>query len=479
MQDSKLITILKTLTAEEFYKFHEYVISPFFNKNKNITLLFNFIKKYYPKFSNNNFTKEKGFAYIFPGEKFNDSKLRVLMAKLLNLLEDYLAFLLLSKDKSLKSLSILKMIRYKKLIKYYEGYNDAAKKTLDSFPYRNYNYFYYNYEYFFEYYNYAVVNDKGSDSILLQKLSDSLDLFYLNKKLSFSADMVQREYFLSSHFRKPFLNYLIKYLKKLAKISKKDLTETHPYLAIYFYYNLLFTGESEETNYKKIMVLLEKNAGKFEPFEAYYLYTLLTNFLNLKSYRGEIKYIKDLFKIYKHLLTTKFFFKRNALGFIDYHNIANTAFELKKYSWAKDFLNEYKSKLEPEYRDNLFNLELAWLNYYTKQYDNALKNLSKIELTDYNFYLDSRRILTKIYYETGEIKGMFPLLDSFRHYLTRNKLLSKELKKSFLNYIVILNKLFRVKIGEKDNLTEIKKMIKETQNLDAKNWLMEKVKELE
>ena len=99
MRESKLIRIIESLNSEEFYRFGEFVNSPFFNKNKNITALFNFIRKYYLKFDNNNFTKEKAFAYIFPNEEYSDSKLRVLMAKLLKLLEDYLVYMKTSANK--------------------------------------------------------------------------------------------------------------------------------------------------------------------------------------------------------------------------------------------------------------------------------------------------------------------------------------------------------------------------------------------
>lgn len=479
MHDSKLLTILKTLSSDEFYRFHEFVVSPFFNKNKKIILLFNFIKKYYPKFNNNNFTREKCFAHTFPDEKFNDSKLRVLMAKLLKLLEDYLVATHLSKDTCLQSISIQSIIRKKKIFKYYESYNQATKKTLEAYPYRSYEYFNYMYDYYFEYHNYAIIEDKYSGSFSLQNLADSMDLFYLNRKLSFCADMAQREYFLSTHHRKPLYSYLVRYFKKIEKISKKNLEDLHPATAILFYYNMLFTSNNEHEYYKKIIALLEKYSMIFKPSEMIYLYNLLTNYLNFKFYKGESRYIYDLFSIYKFLLTRKFFFRDNFLKFTDYHNIASTAFYLKEFKWAKEFLLSYKNKLEPKYRESLFNLESAWLNLYLKNYNIALNNLQKIELSDYNFYLDSRKILTRIYFETEENEGFFALTDSFRHYLKRNKMLSKELKKSFINYSNILQKLFRIKIGEKNNIHEVKKLIKETNLLDSKDWLREKAMELE
>ncbi len=77
MQKSSLITILRTLTPQEFREFGEFVKSPYFNKNEKVITLYNVLKKYFPGFDSGSLTKEKVFkdadvytsVFIFEKEK--------------------------------------------------------------------------------------------------------------------------------------------------------------------------------------------------------------------------------------------------------------------------------------------------------------------------------------------------------------------------------------------------------------------------
>jgi len=479
MQESKLITILKTLTTDEFYKFHEFVISPFYNKNKNITLLFNFIKKYYPKFSNNNFTKEKGFLFVFPNEKYNDSKLRVLMAKLLTLLEDYLALLENKEDEYINGIKVLRSLRLRKIDKYFENYLNSAKKKIEAYPYRNFKYFFYSHELENEIYHSSYFRGKPSFHHSLQRLCDQLDLFYLIKKLCYSAEMNFREYFQPARYKKPFLTGIVRFLKKLEKTSKKELNELYPTISIYYLTLLIFAEKDNYSNYIKLKNMLSKHSTLFPGTEAYYLYFILTNYLYVKlEIEQNEKYLHEIFDIHKTLVKTGLILRRGVIDTTDFNNVISIAVALKQYKWVEDFIKKFKFKLPVKDRHNTLNLAFVMIFFGKKQYDEALMCISKINSGNYFNYLTSRIMLSKIYYETDEIEGLFSFFDSFRHYITRNKMLSKVIKKKFLNYNSYLYKLFRIKIGKKDNLEEVRSAIIGNKLIADKEWLMEKIIDL-
>ena len=68
MLKSKVIEILRTLSADELKLFREFIRSPYHNKNKNVISLFEIIRKFSPSFNDPNLTKEKVFKKIFPGK---------------------------------------------------------------------------------------------------------------------------------------------------------------------------------------------------------------------------------------------------------------------------------------------------------------------------------------------------------------------------------------------------------------------------
>lgn len=57
--DGKLVSLLKTFSKIELNRLKDFIYSPYFNKQKYVTGMFDEIIKHYPEFSSENFTKEK------------------------------------------------------------------------------------------------------------------------------------------------------------------------------------------------------------------------------------------------------------------------------------------------------------------------------------------------------------------------------------------------------------------------------------
>ncbi len=91
MKDTKLFRILALFSPEEYKKFGDFAASPYFNKLNNVTRLYAVLKKHHPEFRSNALTKENIFGKIFPGEKYNDVKIRALFSYLFSLAEKFTA----------------------------------------------------------------------------------------------------------------------------------------------------------------------------------------------------------------------------------------------------------------------------------------------------------------------------------------------------------------------------------------------------
>jgi DNA-directed RNA polymerase specialized sigma subunit len=77
-------------TERELKSFGLFVSSPYFNRLNNVYRLYTAIKKYHPEFSSRTFTKENIFGKIFPGQKYDDIKMRALFSYLFTLAEKFL-----------------------------------------------------------------------------------------------------------------------------------------------------------------------------------------------------------------------------------------------------------------------------------------------------------------------------------------------------------------------------------------------------
>jgi hypothetical protein len=113
----------------------------------------------------------------------------------------------------------------------------------------------------------------------------------------------------------------------------------------------------------------------------------------------------------------------------------------------------------------------ADLYFYTKRYALAKEHISQTDLSDIYNNLDAKEMLAKIYYETDEDDALFSHLHAFRTFLRRNKLVSEQVRKAYLNFLKLLEQSIHY---TPDMLQHLKATIEKTEPLVAKSWLLEK-----
>ena len=90
MKKNRLLALLRNLDAREFKRLEEMVYSPFFNKDRKVTLLFELLKPFAPAFDSPQLTKQWLFEQLFDGRKKITSSLSIKMSKLQTLVKEYL-----------------------------------------------------------------------------------------------------------------------------------------------------------------------------------------------------------------------------------------------------------------------------------------------------------------------------------------------------------------------------------------------------
>jgi hypothetical protein len=88
-------------------------------------------------------------------------------------------------------------------------------------------------------------------------------------------------------------------------------------------------------------------------------------------------------------------------------------------------------------------------------------------------------MLIGTYYETDEIKPLYSLLDSFGVFLNRHKkTIPDNRRKNYKMYIKFVKKLVNVNSRDKSSVKKLQKEIENTEDFPDKQWILEKVKEL-
>ena len=131
MEKHKLVQILKTFSKEEFSEFEKFIASPYHNEGRNFMPLIKELKKYYPAFSNKNFTKENIFRKLHPHAKYNPSLMDTMISRIMKIADSFLLHNALEKYKFEKSTMLMKEFMNRNLNFGYLKYAESAEKILD------------------------------------------------------------------------------------------------------------------------------------------------------------------------------------------------------------------------------------------------------------------------------------------------------------------------------------------------------------
>lgn len=306
----------------------------------------------------------------------------------------------------------------------------------------------------------------------LQNLSDNLDVYYIANKLKYCCEILNRQNILQVTYQAPFLDFIVQYLQK-------GYLKNIPLIAVYFQLLLMLRHSNTELHYTKLKTIVKKYNADFTVNELRDMYAFIQNYCIRQINSGNLKYLQELFGIYKRMLEQKIIFENNELAHSQFKNITAIALRVNEFDWAENFINIYSSSLNKTLRRNAVHYNLARLYFARKQYRQSLKQLTAVEFTDVYYHLDSKSLLLKIYYETEEFETLFSLINTFRVYLRRSKLISEYQRSVYANLVTQTRRLAKIKSGSKYSLEKIKSTIEANPKIADIVWLKEKIKEFE
>ncbi len=472
MEQSKFIRTLQKLNKAQKQRYIEFLESPYFNKNEDIRDFVGLIFK-----KNIPLVKEKLFAKLYPGKPFDIRRIPDLMYKSLRLLEEFLSEEMYSEQVWERKLNLLGFIRVNELDDLYSVVEREIHELSSEKPLRDSNYFYEEFMYQSEADN--IFRDQARIKVNenLQNKVDQLDLFYLSAKLRDSCEMINRKRILATDYEFHLLDNLIQAVQE-----NFDRYANYPAISIYFKVLLMLREPENVEHFNNLKEDVSQNIHLFARDEQRSLYGNLQNYCIRKVNTGGQEFYRELLNIYQYMLDIKLMDADNKNLQWDLKNMVSIALRLGENDWTFNIINELKSKLPADVRENAFTYNLANYYYETKDYKKATKLLQSVDFKDVYYNLDSKSMLLKIYFEQDEEESFFALVTTFKAYLTRNKLISSDRYVTYNNLLKFARKAFVFKImlpyERKHNLNKInalKQNIVATKNVVNLNWLLKEM----
>jgi hypothetical protein len=231
----------------------------------------------------------------------------------------------------------------------------------------------------------------------------------------------------------------------------------------------------EEEHYRDFVGLLGRRGMEIGSADRRELYQFAQNYCAFKINQGHTSYYREVFELYGMLLDAGILLADGQLSEGLYKNIITAGLRVGAYDWVEGFISDYTEKLPARIRENARIFNLANLYSHQKQHDRVIELLRHVEYSDVVYALSAKLILVRTYYETGEWSALDSLLDSFRVYLQRNKLISKSVKRAYLQFLRFVRRLTMLRPGDAEAFASLRAEVAACEPVMSKKWLMEQV----
>lgn len=479
MISSKAIDLVSTFNEAEFKEFGLFVSSPFYNKEMVQVKFYEIMKKSYPSFSGRSFEKEKVFAKLYPGKKYNDGVMRNILSKTLELAETFLTVKRQRESEFSGRVALMRELSERKMVKLFERTEMKANEILESTAAKDEQYYYDKY---------ILISEKRrfltSQKSALYSSNDMLKDGAEKLAISFLISMLRSETNIANSNLRMFKFEQDTALSELEIYVEKEISKYPDATYLQYYYNAFKLARTQDERYFYALKSIVYNLyDHFRDQDRRDIFTILTNYCYFKVNKGELNFRKEHFLLFKENIERGFYKgSRNYLDHIQYLNVVVTGLDAGEISWVEDFIEKYKAELDDTNRENSFNFSRALVFYHKALYNDALNLAARVKTDDLSYKHQLKSLYLKIYYDMNETEPFYSHVDSYRHFLLNEKHIPEVTRNVINSYVNYAKKLFDIKnrVGERDyDLYKIRNDISDSKAMVNKSWLMERIDKIE
>ena len=465
---SLLIRAFQQLPAKESRALVEFVRCPLFNRREEVTRLCEYLAAHIGKPAQKAFVAESLFEAAFPGELYDNRRLRHVMSYTLDALRQYFALAEWQSNKAECQQTLVRALRNRGLEKLFGKALDKADSQGERRNVRDAQHHFQQYQLHQEKLEHKARSERSA-SLNLQPLPDELTIFYVSEMLRHACSALMHQAVAGQTYHMQLLDAI------LSVAEKGEMLET-PAVAVYYHAYRMLQSPEDELPFERLKNLLAQHENRFGQEEMRGLYLMAINGCIRRMNAGKRAYIREAFDVYRAALERNFLTENGFLSSFTFKNIIRIGAALGEHAWTEQFIEQYRNTLQPHERDNSYRYNRAFLYFQKADYARAMPLLQQVELEDPLNNLHARRMLVRSYFELGEQDALESVLQSFGAYLNRQKNLGYHQELN-LNFVRFMLRLIRLPTRDEEGKVSLRKDISAEKQVAEREWLMEKLAE--
>ena len=480
LKKSRIILLITTLSSLEMKRFNRFLQSKYFNKNPDLIKLFEVLYKYYPEFNSTQFTEQYIFKQVYGKGRYNTANIQDAFSKLLRLLESFLIDCYLDQQQQKRAMLLTEALS-ERLYLYYQQKTQKMMNQINAKGiWATSKDFYDAYQLAHQAWYHPETEKLTNDDSLLKLSQKYLDDAYLLEKLSYIAAISSRTTFLNSNIqselaelRQQFANrpalanneYKLLFEEVIIMHEKKDLASYQ--------------------NFKRHLFSVAPNL-KIE-YRRNFLLHLINFGINFRL-KAEGITIKEIFELYQLGVQERLFVKNGYIRDIEFTNICITGFRLGQDTWVTHFIEDHITCLKDREKEYLLPLVLAYQKLFNKDFEGLIDLLRGVQPKQSLKYLSRiQSLLIRAFFECrlhniGDYEQVLTAyLTNLKKLMERNQKNTTLKIEAHLNFVKMVKQLMLLLNNpfNKNTYAETASLIANTNPLIFKDWLIEKLKDLE
>ena len=449
MRTNELVLFLQSLDQRSAASFCDFVHADLHNRRTDVRQLIRLLTDYHPDFSDAPLEKEDlarvlGWIGTSDEKRVKNSskwylKLSQAFTQSKSLALDFLTLQAGSPGETVNKIKVLRQLRERELFRWYVKLFKKLETVRRSSEWNTKEWYYFQMRLLEERDYWYASQDRHVKDLTLSKKQRPLDVYYFIEKLQDACELLVRSRIMDQPFDDRLLCTVLEFLKN----DEQLLSE---YQDLHLYYLLYLTlRDSKSSDYQQLQELLQILVEVIGDEEKKVIYNYLQNHCIARINAGDQVYLQRSFELYQTQLAQNLLSDKEGHLFEGhYKNIVTAGLRLGHLAWVKDFLYEQRDALRPEVAENAFHYNLAAYYYELEDYEEVQQLLLQVEYTDVRYNLSAKSLLLRTYYDTAEYDAMLAMSRSFQEYLKRNKLIKKERREAFSNFIKIASALAKL-----------------------------------
>jgi hypothetical protein len=479
MLNTSVVLALRTFTEAELNSFGEFLLSPFFNKKKTVTRLYEHIRKFSPAFDSDKLERQALWKSIYKGKEFNYGVMKNLIYDLGKLIERYLQVARFERTEFAR----LENLAWEYIDRNLSGHAEKQLKLLEEVAVHGGK----DTEVFKrqlevtcirEYLASQLRNPKYHKESRNEECIDKHTLYYVSAVAErYYNVLLNKEFVTGIRDNERHLEFI--------EMMKRHLQLDEVMIGLHVNNLMLLIEPDTESHYfeskSHLLSVIDDLSIRFR----YKMILALINHNNRMILRGNVKYNREILELIKLMIEKNALVEKpdDWLNHFLYVIAVSSACNEKEFAWAENFIESYKDKVLPEFREQYYYYALTTLNMKKKKFDLALDNLSRIKSASIMDKVTIKRFELMIFYESGYIEQFHSFLDSFISFRNKDRQLSEQAKQLISNFIYFIRKIgqFRFNMIEsavaEADINSLRKELIQSEVIN-KSWLIEKLEEM-